>query len=67
MKTFHGLVVEREDLIEDKQKELFELIDWQDFKLAKNGVILPTDVVIFVDINLRTKLIKNRFGAVSVG
>lgn len=66
MKTFHGLLVEREDLTDENRNQWFDDIKWEDFKLANNGILVPNDVVVFVDTNGRAKLVKNRFGLTSI-
>jgi len=65
MKTFAGLMLERKDLQDMYLSFPFEVIEWSYFHLANVGVLVPDDIVIFVDTDGRTKIIKNRFGKVN--
>jgi len=65
MKSFQGLLLERKDLLDIYAGFPFEVIEWKYFHLAQTGVMLTDDVVVFVDTDGRTKVVKNRFGKVS--
>jgi hypothetical protein len=61
MRKEEVLILGREDMIETKNGKTILLIDFTDFKISvkpfqENGIIL------FIDDNGQTKIIKNRYG-----
>jgi hypothetical protein len=61
MRKEETLILGREDMIETKNGKSILLIDFTDFKISvkpfqENGIIL------FIDDNGQTKIIKNRYG-----
>lgn len=62
MKLINALVLDRDDLIEAIKDKPFNEIEIIHFKFFKNGIILHEAMVVFVDENGNTKIIKNRLG-----
>jgi len=60
MKTVHGLLLNREDLMDEAKELKMKDIEWKHFKVANNGILLPNDFVIFFDNDGNYKLIKIR-------
>ena len=56
------LVLERKDLIVDHNKKVIEDITHRDFELSTTKLTIKYNIVLFIDENGRTKIIKNRFG-----
>lgn len=62
-----GMVLTRKNLYEQYKELAFDDIDWSHFKYRKNefhptGIFKMSDLVIFVDENGKTKIMKNRWG-----
>lgn len=62
MRVDEVLVLERKDLIVDYNKKVIEDITHRDFVLSTTKLTIKYNIVLFVDENGRTKIIKNRFG-----
>ena len=55
------LILGREDMFETQQGKNILLIDFTDFKISVNK-ILENGIIVFIDNNGDTKILKNRFG-----
>lgn len=64
MKTVHGLLLNRDDLMDDVKDLKKQDIEWKHFKVAHNGILVPNDFVIFFDDDGSYKLIKVRKDAI---
>lgn len=62
MKTLHTLALYREDLGEQYKNVVFDLIRVTMFGFFNTGVVLNEDIVLFIDDDGRTKILKNRHG-----
>lgn len=56
------IVLFREDMHLDNQKKSFDEIFITDFKFEVYEAIKQNGIVVFVDTDLRTKMLKNRYG-----
>lgn len=61
MKKEETLILGREDMFETQQGKNILLIDFTDFKISVNK-ILENGIIVFIDNNGDTKILKNRFG-----
>lgn len=61
MKTISAIMLGREDMIPKKTGKDILLIDFGDFKISEKP-IRENDLIIFVDDNGLTKILKNRYG-----
>jgi hypothetical protein len=55
------LILEREDMIETKNSKSILLIDFTDFKISVKP-LQENEIVLFIDNNGQTKILKNRYG-----
>ena len=55
------LILGREDMFETQQGKNILLIDFTDFKISVNKT-LENGIIVFIDNNGDTKILKNRFG-----
>ena len=62
MRVDEALILERTDLLVESNKKVIEDITHRDFELSTIKLTSKFHVVLFVDENGRTKIIKNRFG-----
>ena len=60
MKKEETLILGREDMFETQQGKNILLIDFTDFKISVNK-ILENGIIVFIDNNGDTKILKNRF------
>lgn len=61
MRKEETLILGREDMIENYQGKDILLIDFTDFKISVNKT-LENGIILFIDDNGDTKILKNRFG-----
>ena len=61
MKTVEAIVLGREDIREDCLGKDIRYIDYNDFKIS-NNVFTQNAIILFVDDNCQSKILKNRFG-----
>ena len=61
MKKEETLILGREDMFETQQGKNILLIDFTDFKISVNKT-LENGIIVFIDNNGDTKILKNRFG-----
>ena len=61
MRKEETLILGREDMFETQQGKNILLIDFTDFKISVNK-ILENGIIVFIDNNGDTKILKNRFG-----
>ncbi len=62
MLTTSTLILGREDMIESEKNKNILLIDFFDFKISIKKPILEYSIVLFIDDNNQTKILKNRYG-----
>jgi hypothetical protein len=62
MKTLHTLALYREDLGEIYKNVAFDGIQTTMFGFFNTGVVLNEDIIIFIDDDGQTKILKNRYG-----
>ena len=61
MRKEETLILGREDMFETQQGKNILLIDFTDFKISVNKT-LENGIIVFIDNNGDTKILKNRFG-----
>jgi len=61
MKKEEILILEREDLFEEKQDKSIVLIDFTDFKISTKAIQV-NGIILFIDENGKTKILQNRYG-----
>lgn len=62
MKTIFGTLFSRKDISEQYADVPFEKVSAEMFGILHTGVAITDDIILFMDEDGRTKIIKNRFG-----
>jgi hypothetical protein len=62
MKTLHTLALHRSDLGENFKDILLYNIEIYMFPFFKTGVMLHEDLIVFIDDDGNTRILKNRYG-----
>jgi hypothetical protein len=66
MKAIHGTIFSRKDLSEQYADVPFEDVKPEMFSILRNGVGITDDVLIFMDDDGRSKIMKNRYGKAQI-
>lgn len=62
MVSVRGTVYNRSDLNKQSRNVPFDKVDWYMLAIQNTGVILADDIVLFVDEDGKTKILKSRHG-----